>query len=173
MHCSAPALAARRAARSWRSLPPATRGTGPWGGSIFPPAWPPDGGLPEGPVVRADVTTTFAALKRGLVTGVGLDWVGRVVVVDIGIPDEELRRDVMTFALEAADVARHLPSRPRNTHKGTYGRLLIVAGSVGKTGAAALAARAAMRSGAGLVTVATPPRPQPIVAPLLLAATPG
>src|SRR5262249_44335352 len=67
-------------------------------------------------------------------------------------------------------VARHLPSRPRNTHKGTYGRLLIVAGSVGKTGAAALAARAAMRSGAGLVTVATPASQQPIVATLLLEA---
>lgn len=136
----------------------------------IPSGLPADGGPPEGPAVRADVTTTFAGLKRGLVTGAGLDWAGRVVVVDIGVPASEVRRGVTTFVLEAADVARHLPPRPHSAHKGTYGRLLIVAGSVGKTGAAALAARAAMRAGAGLVTVATPASQQPIVAALLLEA---
>src|SRR5439155_1058708 len=115
-------------------------------------------------------TTTFGAFKRGLVTGPGLDWAGRVVVVDIGIPDAEVRRGITTFLLEASDVATHVPRRPHHAHKGIYGRLLIVAGSLGKTGAAALAARAAMRSGAGLVTVATATSQQPIVAALVLEA---
>lgn len=136
----------------------------------IPSGLPADGGPPEGEAVHADVTTTFAALKRGLVTGAGLDWAGRVVVVDIGIPAAEVGRGITTFVLEAADVARHLPRRSPSAHKGTYGKLLIVAGSVGKTGAAALAARAAMRAGAGLVTVATPASQQPIVAMLVLEA---
>jgi len=136
----------------------------------IPSGLPADGGPPSGPAVRAEVTTTFAALKRGLVTGPGLDWTGRVAVVDIGIPDAEIRRGVTTFLLEASDVAAHVPRRRPSAHKGTYGRLLIVAGSVGKTGAAALAARAAMRSGAGLVTVATAASQQPIVATLVLEA---
>src|SRR5262249_61083077 len=71
-----------------------------------------------------------------------------------------------------ADVARHFPPRGRATHKGSYGHLLVMAGSVGKTGAAALAARAAMRAGAGLVTVATAARAQPVLASLLLEAMP-
>src|SRR5207247_1426460 len=126
----------------------------------IPAGLPADGGPPPGPAVHADVTTTFAAFKRGLVTGPGLDWAGRVVVVDIGIPDAEVRRGITTFLLEASDVATHVPRRPHHAHKGTYGRLLIVAGSVGKTGAAALAARAAMRSGAGLDTVRGAPAPR-------------
>jgi len=70
----------------------------------------------------------------------------------------------------APSARRVPPRRPHHAHKGIYGRLLIVAGSVGKTGAAALAARAAMRSGAGLVTVATAASQQPIVATLVLEA---
>jgi NAD(P)H-hydrate epimerase len=77
---------------------------------------------------------------------------------------------VSTLVLEAADVAPLFPRRPRDGHKGTYGHLLVVAGSVGKTGAAALCARAAMRTGAGLVTVATSASAQPVVASLLLEA---
>jgi NAD(P)H-hydrate epimerase len=124
----------------------------------------------EGPVVRAALTTTFAALKRGLVSGPGVELAGRIVVVDIGVPAAEVERGVTTFVLGAEDVRRHVPPRARETHKGSYGHLLIVAGSVGKTGAAALAARAAMRAGAGLVTVATAASVQPVVASLILEA---
>ncbi|HTO12339.1 MAG TPA: NAD(P)H-hydrate dehydratase [Candidatus Binatia bacterium] len=127
-----------------------------------------DGDVPDGPVVRAALTTTFAGLKRGLLVGQGPDLAGRVQVVDIGVPAAEVARGVDTFALETDDVARHFPPRPRETHKGSYGHLLLVAGSVGKSGAAALAARAAMRAGAGLVTVATASSAQPAVAALLL-----
>jgi len=129
-----------------------------------------DGAAPDGPVIRAVLTTTFAGLKRGLLLGSGPDFAGRVEVVDIGVPAAELARGIDTFALEAADVARHFPPRPREAHKGSYGHLLLVAGSVGKTGAAALAARAAMRAGAGLVTVATAAGAQPAVAALILEA---
>ena len=129
-----------------------------------------DGVPVEGPVVRAALTATFAALKRGLVSGAGAELAGRIVVVDIGVPVAEVERGVTTFVLGAEDVRRHVPPRARETHKGSYGHLLIVAGSVGKTGAAALAARAAMRAGAGLVTVATAASAQPVVAALLLEA---
>jgi NAD(P)H-hydrate epimerase len=124
----------------------------------------------DGPIVRAVLTPTFAALKRGLVSGAGAGLAGRVVVVDIGVPAAEVARGVTTFVLGPEDVRRHFPPRDRETHKGSYGHLLVVAGSVGKTGAAALAARAAMRAGAGLVTVATAASAQPVVAALLLEA---
>ena len=66
----------------------------------IPSGLPADGGPPAGSAVNAEVTTTFAGLKRGLVTGAGLDWAGRAVVVGIGVPDAEVRRGVSTFLLE-------------------------------------------------------------------------
>src|SRR2546429_6417677 len=95
---------------------------------------------------------------------------GHIEVVPIGIPSEEVLRGVTTFLLEADDIEPHFPPRPRDAHKGSYGHLLVVAGSLGKTGAAALAATAALRAGVGLVTVATPPSHQPVVAGLVLEA---
>ena len=124
----------------------------------------------EGPAVRAALTMTFAGVKLGLVSGPGATLAGRVVVVDIGVPPADVERGARTFVLGPEDVKRHLPPRARDSHKGSYGHLLVVAGSVGKTGAAALAARGAMRAGAGLVTVATAASAQPVVASLLLEA---
>jgi ADP-dependent NAD(P)H-hydrate dehydratase / NAD(P)H-hydrate epimerase len=135
-----------------------------------PSGLPADGGAPAGSAVRATLTTTFAGLKRGLVTEPGAAFAGHVRVVDIGVPAAEAARGIETFLLERDDIARLLPRRARDSHKGTYGHLLLVAGSVGKTGAAALAARAAMRAGAGLVTVATAASAQPVVASLLVEA---
>ena len=111
---------------------------------------------------------TFAGLKRGLLMGEGAELAGQVRVIPIGVPESEVGRGITTHLLEASDVASLFPDRPRQAHKGTYGHLLVVGGSRGKTGAAALAARAAMRIGAGLVTVGTPASQQPIVASLLL-----
>ncbi len=136
----------------------------------IPSGLPADGGPPPGPAIRAALTVTFAGLKRGLVTGPGLDFTGRVEVVDIGIPLAEVRRGVTTFLIEPGDVAGHLPPRSRTAHKGTLGHLLIVAGSLGKTGAAALAAGGALRSGVGLVTVGTGASQQPVLAGLLIEA---
>src|SRR4029453_5110540 len=93
-----------------------------------------------------------------------------VEVVDIGVPAAEVGRGIETFVLESADVARHFPVRPRESHKGSYGHLLLAAGSIGKPGAAALGPRAGVRAGAGLVTVATAATAQPAVAALLLEA---
>src|SRR5439155_51232 len=135
-----------------------------------PSGLPADGGVPEGPVVSAWLTPTFAAPKLGLVVGPGAERAGRVSVVPIGVPEAEVARDARTFVLEASDVAPLFPRRPRDVHKGTYGHLLVVAGSVGKTGAAALCARAALRAGVGLVTVGTPTSAQPTVAALSLEA---
>lgn len=120
--------------------------------------------------VRADRTVTFAGLKRALVMPPTRALAGQVTVADIGIPDEALRRGITTFVLEAADVAAHFRPRPADAHKGTYGHLLVIAGSIGKTGAAALAANAALRAGAGLVTAATAATQQPILASLVLEA---
>ena len=123
-----------------------------------------DGGAVLGPTVRATLTTTFAGLKRSLMLHPAAELAGRVVVVPIGIPPEEVGRGLSTFALEEDDVRRLFPPRPTEAHKGTYGHLLVIAGSAGKTGAAALAGRSALRSGVGLCTVATPASQQPIVA---------
>ncbi len=136
----------------------------------IPSGLPADGGAPAHAAVRADVTVTFAGLKRGLVMPPGRELAGRVCVADIGVPAPEVSRGITTFLLEPADVARHFPRRDRAAHKGVYGHLLVVAGSIGKTGAAALAADGALRAGAGLVTVATAASQQPIVAGLMVEA---
>ncbi len=116
-----------------------------------------DTGAVMGAAVRADMTVTFGLPKLGLYTGAGLDHAGRIEVVDIGIPRtfvETIASRVSLITMET--VRRLIPDRRVSSHKGTYGHAGIVAGSVGKTGAAAMAARAALRVGAGLVTVATP-----------------
>lgn len=136
----------------------------------LPSGLPADGGAPEGPAIRAAHTTTFAAPKRGLVMGPGLELAGHVEVVPIGVPPSDVGQGITTFLLQRSDVAPHFPRRRRETHKGSYGHLLVIAGSVGKTGAAALAARGALRAGVGLVTVATAASAQPTVAALSIEA---
>ena len=123
-----------------------------------------DDGALLGPTVRAGLTATFAGSKRSLVLYPGATCAGRVVVIDIGIPRDEVARGITTFLLEESDARAHFPRRTADAHKGSYGHLLVVAGSLGKTGAAVLAARAALRSGVGLSTIATPRSQQPIVA---------
>ena len=104
------------------------------------------------PCVAADLTVTFGALKLGLGLEPGATLAGRIEVADIGLAD----LTPSTWLLEPSDGPRWLPRRRADTNKGTYGHLLVVAGSRGKTGAAALAGVAALRSGVGLCTVATP-----------------
>ncbi|MBI2552959.1 MAG: NAD(P)H-hydrate dehydratase [Candidatus Rokubacteria bacterium] len=125
-----------------------------------------DAGALLGPTVTATLTTTFAGLKRGLLLYPGAAHAGTVRVVPIGIPPAEVSRGISVFLLEPSDIRPLLPPRAPNAHKGSFGHLLVVAGSVGKTGAAALAGRAGLRSGAGLVTIACPASQQPIVASL-------
>jgi NAD(P)H-hydrate epimerase len=114
-----------------------------------------DTGRPIGPCVAADATVTFAFQKRGLVLHPGPAWAGEVRVADIGIPAEAAARVPVEAALLAEAEARALvPARGAEAHKGDAGRLLVVAGSPGKTGAAHLALTGALRGGAGLVTLA-------------------
>lgn len=122
-----------------------------------------DSGLPLSPCVTADVTTTFGYVKRGQAIEPGASRCGRLEIVDIGIPRaaEKVLTGPGVYLLEESDVRGRIPKRRSDSHKGTYGHVLVIGGSWGKTGAAALAALAALRGGAGLVTVAT--RPEALV----------
>jgi NAD(P)H-hydrate epimerase len=114
--------------------------------------------------IAARVTVTFGAPKLGLVLPPACDRAGDLVVEDIGIPARLLREEARVFLLDHGDLERAFPSRAPGSHKGTYGHLLVLAGSVGRSGAAILAARGALRTGVGLVTVATPGPALPLVA---------
>lgn len=114
------------------------------------------------PCVQADATFTFQFAKPGHWLGDGLDVCGALEVLDIGIPPAFYPED-MALLMEDADVKAALPARPHNSHKGSNGHLLIVAGSRGMAGAAALCAKSALRSGVGLVTVACPESIVPIL----------
>jgi len=116
-----------------------------------------DCGAQQWPAVEADLTVTFAAPKWGHVLPPGCDAIGDLLVADIGIPEETLREGgPLLHLLEASDAASAFPARAPGAHKGDFGHVLVLAGSLGKTGAAVLAGTAALRAGAGLVTVATP-----------------
>jgi len=109
-------------------------------------------GRVEGVAVRADVTVTFGAPKRGLLFHPAREYCGRLIGVEIGFPPlEEFAAELITP--EWAWL--RLPERAPNAHKGTSGRLLVFAGSHGMAGAAALSSLAAVRSGAGLVRIAS------------------
>ncbi len=117
-----------------------------------------DTGKPLGTAIRASLTITFGLPKVGHLLPPGIDYVGEVRVIDIGLPKRLVEDEkIPTHLLEEKEIRRWL-SIPRNpdTHKGDYGHLLVIAGSVGKTGAAAMACQAALRMGAGLVTLAIP-----------------
>ncbi|HTF94412.1 MAG TPA: NAD(P)H-hydrate dehydratase [Verrucomicrobiae bacterium] len=116
-----------------------------------------DRGTPLGVAIQAEMTVALGYPKLGEVIYPGLNYVGDLAICDIGIVPEALAEVAPKIELLERETIRWLvPRREPDTHKGTYGHLLIVAGSRGKTGAAILASRAAMRSGAGLVTLAAP-----------------
>ena len=117
-----------------------------------------DRGTILGVAVRASLTVTFAHLKLGLLSPTAVDHTGEVRVVDIGVPPALVQSvGSSAWLVECADVAGWLPTRPRSAHKGIAGRVLAVAGSPGKIGAALLVGRGALRAGAGLVTLASFP----------------
>lgn len=119
-----------------------------------------------GEAVQAKVTITFTRGKPGLYSGPGADRAGEIRMVDIGIPydlEYQMFRDLPRLeVLHQPD--SQLPLRPRNAHKGDFGKLFILAGSEGYTGAPVLAARAALRTGAGLVYLGVPRDIYPIIA---------
>jgi NAD(P)H-hydrate epimerase len=113
-----------------------------------------DTGVSAGKVARADYTVTFVAPKLGQVMPPNCDMTGELIVRPIGTP-WELYRDGKIDLIEPSMFSRVLAPRPPAGHKGTFGHALVVAGSRGKTGAAALCGMGALRAGAGLVTVAS------------------
>lgn len=116
-----------------------------------------DSGLPLGICVCARLTCTYGLVKLGQLLPPGKDFVGQLVVVDIGIPDEVVGEvGVELLLLEPPLIKPWLPRRGGAVHKGTFGHVLTVAGSYGKAGAAMLCAMGALRSGAGLVSMAAP-----------------
>jgi len=120
----------------------------------------------------AHETITFAAAKPGLLTFPGAEAVGTLHIADIGLPSRLPELDEIALTLvDAAEVRARLPQRPRDSHKGTFGKAMVVAGSLNYTGAAYLAAAAAYRAGAGLVTVGAPQIIVPVLAGMLPEAT--
>ena len=127
-----------------------------------------DTGHPLGTCVQADRTVTIGLPKRGLLMHPGAELAGKLEVVDIGFPEQVVdAQNVKVNWTTAAQAAQWMPRRPPSSHKGSYGRVLVIAGSTGMTGAAALASEAALRAGAGLVTLATPKHLNPILEGLL------
>lgn len=113
-------------------------------------------GRVSGEAFLAELTITFGAAKVGQLLYPGAAHCGELVVTDIGIPMSLLAEAPGVTLLDEAHAATLLQPRSRTAHKGSNGHVMIVAGSVGKSGAAAMAANSAMRSGAGLVTLAVP-----------------
>jgi hydroxyethylthiazole kinase-like uncharacterized protein yjeF len=116
-----------------------------------------DKGTPLGACVQAAMTVALAYPKLGQVINPGLEHVGELVVADIGIEPAAVTEVAPSAVLLTLEGVRPLvPVRKPDSHKGTYGHVVVIAGSRGKTGAAILASRACMRAGAGLTTLAAP-----------------
>jgi NAD(P)H-hydrate epimerase len=123
----------------------------------------PDTGEVMGIAVRADITATFGLPKIGQFLKDAREYTGRVEVIDIGIPEELVEKQKSEGELiTISDARKIIKKRHWNAHKGNFGHLLIIAGSYGKTGAAVLASEGALRTGAGLVTLAVPSSLNPV-----------
>jgi len=123
-----------------------------------------DTGATWGHVVAADITATYGHIKRGMLLFPGAASCGRIEVIPIGAPakaSEEAGADGLILC--DGTVQSFMPSRRRDAHKGTCGHLAVVAGSMGKSGAAVMTGQAALRTGAGLVTIATTQNARPTV----------
>ncbi len=131
-----------------------------------------DTGDHEGEVVQAICTCTLALPKYGLYVSPGRELAGQVLVVPIGIPSDVVDEFNFTTNLTTLiSMTWLLPERPSEGHKGTFGKVLLVAGSLGLTGAAAMAAKSALRCGCGLAKIAAPRSVLPIIAPVCQEAT--
>jgi hydroxyethylthiazole kinase-like uncharacterized protein yjeF len=129
-----------------------------------------DTGTVDEHTLKADLTVTFGSPKFGHMLFPGAGYVGQLLVADIGLVQPAY--DLCDPQLATPEmVANWLPERPTNSHKGTYGSALVVGGSAGYVGAPRLAAEAAYRVGAGLVTLALPAAIYPLVAAQLPEAT--
>lgn len=116
-----------------------------------------DSGEICGICIRADKTVTFAAYKVGMLMFPAADYTGKVTVADISIPDYILEGQSININVTDEEFVRaNFPVRENNSQKGDYGKVLVIAGSVGMTGAAYLSSQSAVTAGSGLVTLAIP-----------------
>jgi len=116
-----------------------------------------DSGRVNGPCIRASHTVTFGLPKLGLILEPGAGCCGDLTVADISIPEGLIDRfNIKRFLITGEMVRSWLPARSPESHKGSFGRVVVLGGSEGLTGAAALAAEGALRAGAGLVTLGVP-----------------
>ncbi|MBI4410678.1 MAG: NAD(P)H-hydrate dehydratase [Gemmatimonadetes bacterium] len=127
---------------------------------------PTTGNIP-GAAVRGDVTVTFGWPKQGLLLQPGRSHCGRLIAVEIGFPPLAPARPLAAVLITPAWAAARLPPRAPDAHKGSVGRLLVLAGSRGMAGAAALAAHGGVRAGAGLVLVASAEANRPVLQSLV------
>lgn len=124
-----------------------------------------DTGQPLGAAVQAAITVTFIAMKQGLLTGAAPDHCGELLFAGLGVPRACFEAfNAAATRTDQALLAQLLPVRARSSHKGSHGHVVIIGGDIGMGGAVAMAAEAAARSGAGLVTVLTR---QEHIAPIL------
>jgi len=131
-----------------------------------------DTGALDPNALKADCTITFGVAKVGQFTFPAADFIGDLIIADIGWPDSLPGLGQINLELATAEYAKaNLPPRPRDAHKYQFGRALVVAGSKNYVGAAWLAGAAAARSGAGLVTLAVPNAIHPLLAAQLVEAT--
>ncbi len=129
-----------------------------------------DMGEVAGVAVRCDLTVSLGCVKAGLLRWPAAEYVGELVPVEIGLPEESTEAISSELLIEES-VARMIPPRPLQGHKGTFGRVLVVAGSRDFAGAPFLVGAAAARAGCGLVTFAVPQWQRAILAPMLPEAT--
>lgn len=116
-----------------------------------------DNGAILGAAVRATATITMAGLKRGLLFGRGKEYAGELTVADIGSPSIVLHGEATsTWRLERSDIIARLPHRGFDVHKYQLGKVFVLAGSIGLSGAAAMSSMAALRTGAGIVKLGVP-----------------
>lgn len=123
-----------------------------------------DTGAVHGACIQADLTVTMAHLKTGLLFSPARDHAGEIVIADISVPPEVSQRiGGHTFLVEATDIQARLPVRKRDAHKTSCGKVVVFAGSVGMTGAAALASTSTLQVGAGLTKLGIPASLNPIL----------
>lgn len=126
-------------------------------------------GRVEGLCIKAERTVTFCLPKVGLVLHPGCDYTGELIVADIGIPEEAIKKqNIKLFTIDSNMISSVIPERKADSNKGSYGRILVISGSTGMTGSGCLCAGAALRSGAGLVYLGVPASLAPIYSSAIL-----
>jgi len=130
-----------------------------------------DSGGVLGTAVKADASLCFIVVKQGLLTGPAVDYVGKLYLDELGVSTAAFNSvSPSAFLIDEKRVRQRLPRRQPNTHKGEQGRILVIGGNAGMTGAACMTGEAALRSGAGLVTLSLPSLPGEKTLPELIVS---